>query len=188
MKKGLMALGDSITYGYPFGQKFSWVNLLAQKLGIPIENLGTNGDSLRDIVKRLWTEVIDHSPSHVFILGGTHDVFQEFPLASMQNYFCEIIETLKKNQIHPLVGLPPPVQEKEFEKKLKPFRQFLKKYAKEERLVLVDFYGAFFDASKRLRSIFLEDGVHPSVMGYQRMMEVALPILEKVLKKEREVG
>ena len=38
----IVALGDSLTYGYPYSPGSSWVGLAAKELGITIYNRGIN--------------------------------------------------------------------------------------------------------------------------------------------------
>lgn len=186
MKKyRIVALGDSITYGYPFGHKYSWVDLVSQKLGLHIENSGINGNSLRDIFNRLTSDVIDVNPQFVILMGGTNDVCQGLEMDRLQQNFLKIIQTLQEYKIQPIVALPPPVEEKKCEAVLDEFRTFIKKQAKKSKVGLIDFYTSFLDPKKKTKrpiAGLLEDGIHPSAAGYRVMAEAAYPVLAKILK------
>jgi len=186
MKKyKVIALGDSITYGYPFGQKYSWVGLVSQKLGIPIENSGINGNTFRDMAHRLVFDVLDLHPSFVILMGGANDIYQGYTVEKLEHHFLKIAKALQEHKIQPIVALPPPVDEKGLELKLDSFRNFLKKQARKFKWPLLNFYTPFLDPKKKTKRVqagLLEDGVHPSASGYRLMAETAYPVLSKVLK------
>jgi len=184
-KAKLIALGDSITYGYPFGQKYSWVEIVSQKLGFAIENSGINGHTLRDMHHRLLYDVIDSKPDYVIVMGGANDVYQGHKQEQLEQNFMKIAQAVEEHGIKPIVALPPPVEEKNYEAILSGFREFLRKKAKKSKWPLIDFYTAFLDPKKKTKKPqagLLEDGVHPSAMGYRLMADVAAPALMKILK------
>ncbi len=185
MPKKLIALGDSLTYGYPFGNKYSWVELVSQKLGTPIENSGINGNTLRDMYQRLLFDVIDVKPDYVLLMGGANDVYQGYKAENLEQNFLKITQALEDHKIAPIVLLPPPVEEKSLEAILDEFRNFLKKTAKKRKWSLIDLYQPFLDPKKKTKRIqagLLEDGVHPSANGYRLMADTVYPALNKLLK------
>jgi len=183
MAPRIIAYGDSLTYGYPFGNKYSWVELLSEKLGIKILNAGSNGDALRDLQNRLLIDVVDQKPDYVILMGGTNDVYQGSAQADMEDRFKKILKTLKENKIKAILGIPPPIVEKEMEERLAKFRRFVKRTAKESNLPTINFYDMFFEAKKkRPNPSLLEDGVHPSAAGYKLMAETAHAAIQKILK------
>ncbi len=182
MYSRILALGDSITYGYPYGHNYSWVNLVSEKLGISITNLGVNGNTLWDMEKRLMIDVVDVKPECVLLLGGTNDVFQGASLEQMKHRFGLILEKLKENQIAVILGLPIPIQDKIMEKQLASFRTFVRGQARKGKIPLINFQDAFLDSRNRIIRGLLEDGVHPTPQGYRVMGEVAEKALKKIFK------
>ena len=179
----IIALGDSITYGYPFGHRYSWVELLSQKLGEPICNAGSNGDTFRDLKNRIWIDAVDRNPEYVIVSGGANDFYQQSNPTLMKEFFKRIIEILLESNIKPILALQPPLAHKELEKKFREFRKFVKKEAKKNKFPLLNFYDPFLNSKKtKIHSDLLEDGLHPSVAGYQLMAEVAYPVIQKILK------
>ena len=178
----VIALGDSLTYGYPFGKNMSWVEYASKELKLPILNQGVNGNTFREMLRRLTIDVLDLKPELCIVLGGANDVYQGADLGLMQSNFSKIVEQLLENQIQPLVGLPPPVEDEVFEKNLAKFRRWLKSYAKENAFKTIDFYAPFIDAKKKkpIASCY-EDGVHPSSKGYQGMAKAAVKVLQQSL-------
>lgn len=184
-KSKLIALGDSITYGYPFGQKYSWVELLSQKLSLNIENSGINGNTFRDMFNRLLFDVIDLKPDYVILMGGANDVCQGCKLEHLEQNFLKVTQALEEYKIKPIIALSPPVEQKEFEATLSAFRDFLRKKARKFKWPVIDFYTSFLDPKKKTKKPqagLLEDGVHPSAAGYRLMADIAAPVLTKILK------
>lgn len=184
-KSKFIALGDSLTYGYPFGQKYSWVELLSQKLGINIENSGINGNTFRDMWNRLLFDVIDLKPDYVILMGGANDVCQGHKIENLEQNFLKLIQSLEEYKIKPIIGLSPPVEQKELEAVLNEFREFVRKKARKFKWPVIDFYTSFLDPKKKTKRPqlgLLEDGIHPSAEGYRLMADVATPVLTKILK------
>jgi len=178
----VIALGDSITYGYPFGQAMSWVEYASKDLKTPILNQGINGNSLGQMLKRIIVDVIDLQPKFCVVLGGSNDVYQGTDFKLMQASFEKILRHLDEAGIQPLIGLPIPIEDEAYEKILGKFRRWLKKIAKERSLKAIDFYSAFLDPKKK-RPVpsYYEDGIHPSSKGYQAMAQAAVKVLRPLL-------
>jgi lysophospholipase L1-like esterase len=178
----IIAIGDSLTYGYPFGKVLSWVELTSRELQVPILNQGINGNNLKDLLRRLPIDVLDLNPEYCIITGGTNDVYQGVSVKLMESNFSKLIELLKVNKIRPVAGLPAPVQDGVYEKELAKFRRWLKKIAKEKSLPTIDFYSAFIDPKmKKIIPSYLEDGVHPTSKGYEAMSKAAVKTLKNLL-------
>lgn len=178
----IIALGDSLTYGYPFGKPLSWVTVTSKELGVPILNQGVNGDTLIRLTKRLNTDVLDLKPDICLVLGGTNDVIQGEDIEIMKTSFSQLLERMLEQKILPVVGLPPPIQNAAFEKSLTNFRNWMKRQAKAASLKVMDFQKPFLDKRKHILSVNLEDGVHPSSKGYQLMSQVAVKVLGGLLE------
>ncbi len=179
----VIALGDSLTYGYPFGKALSWVELASRELQISILNQGVNGNTLRELLRRTTIDVLDLKPEFCIVMGGTNDIYHGVGEKLLEANFSKICEILKSNKVKPIVGLPAPIADKVFEKNLARFRRWLKRFAKEKSFPIIDFYNAFID-SKKKRPIpsFYEDGVHPSSKGYEAMSKAAAKTLKALLK------
>ncbi len=177
-----VALGDSITYGYPFGKKFSWVQQVTDRLGVSIYNAGVNGNSFRDMFQRIYPDVIDLNPKLVILQGGANDVYEQLEPERIQERIQKITEFLQKNKISPCLCLPLPIHEKNLEKGMIPLRKFIKSLAKKNAFPLIDFFTPFFRESGRLQTGLMEDWIHPSVEGYRVMAESAIGVLEKMVR------
>lgn len=97
---------------------------------------------------------------------------------------------LKKNVAYiqslgaiPILGLPPHI---DFDPDgdnavVKAYGELILAYAKEQGLVVINFYDALLAADARKEIIFAGD-VHPNTLGYRYMYETAWPIIDKQIK------
>lgn len=178
----VIALGDSLTYGYPFGKNLSWVEYAAKELRTPILNQGINGNTLRDMLRRVTVDVLDLKPEYCILFGGANDVYQGVDVDLMQSNLLKLLELLEEHEIQPILALPPPLEDEVYEKILGKFRRWIKARAKERKIPVIDFFAAFIDPKKKKPTpAFYEDGVHPSSKGYQAMAKAAVKILQPAL-------
>lgn len=49
----IICVGDSLTFGYPFGEKYSWTGIIAAEKGWEMVNFGVNGESSGEILDRV---------------------------------------------------------------------------------------------------------------------------------------
>lgn len=176
----IVALGDSITFGYPFTPEDSWVGILRRERGWDIVNKGVNGDTLDGMLERFERDVQSFSPDMLIVTGGTNDAFNEYSLESMENNLREIIKKAKALGIKPVTGIPIPADDPAVEKKLEKFRGFLKEFCFREGIPYIDFYRALAGDSGRIKPEFDFDGVHPSREGYRAMAKAASKVIEEV--------
>lgn len=165
----IVCLGDSITYGYPYGPRISWTNYLVENTDHQVFNEGINGNTTTDMIRRFERDVLAHHPTHVVIMGGANDiVWRESYDRIVWNLQC-LVEMSIKNGIKPVLGLPPPFDEPEMETRMARVREWMRSYARENYVAIIDFYQVFFDHSGNLKESYLLDGAHPTIEGYQAM-------------------
>lgn len=168
--KKVVALGDSITYGYPFTSEVSWVEALGNVTGWQVINSGISGDTLIDMADRLDRDVLRYEPQLVIVMGGTNDLYLGFSRTQMEDAFLQIMTRLKKANIQCWIGLPLPVTDST-ERSLHKWREWLLSYARKEGLKVINFQQDFLDEQGGIREDLLLDGCHPSLRGYQIMGE-----------------
>jgi len=177
-KKIVVALGDSITYGWPFTPEVSWVEAINGFDGWQAINAGIPGDTLMDMADRLERDVLRYKPQAVTVMGGTNDFYHGFSQSQMQDSFTNIMRFLKEEDIEPWIGLPLPVTDST-ERSLQKWRQWLKDYADGESLFVVDFYQDFINEQGKIKEKLLLDGCHPSMEGYRVMSARIKAALQK---------
>ena len=168
----IVCLGDSITWGFPFGPDYSWTCLLEETLKAPIINKGINGNTTTEMNQRFDRDVIKHQPTHVIIMGGANDiVLAESHDRIIWNY-REMVKKAQQAGINVIFGLPTPIDDDYYEKLLKKLRDWMIAFADENKFKIIDFTAAFYDEHGRLRlELLLADGAHPASAGYIEMFK-----------------
>jgi lysophospholipase L1-like esterase len=172
----IVALGDSITWGFPFTPEQSWVHLVAQQTGHSVYNKGICGDTTGDMRRRFRRDVLALEPDAVIITGGSNDAFMAAATEEVGENIAEMIKLAGQHGITPAVGLPPQLDYPVEEALLAQYRMALRSFAASKGIFIIDFYSGITTAAKPGRSLNV-DGVHPGVEGYQAMAAAALSFL-----------
>ena len=166
----IVAIGDSITEGFPFSQQTSWVEHLARVLKLEILNRGICGDLTSGMLNRFPRDVLAFKATHTIILGGTNDAAAGYSISRVCSNYQAMVEISCQQGIVPLLGLPIPSLVSEEEKLLTEYRSWLRDYANKENIQVIDFYSPFATAVKEEQvARFFTDRVHPSLEGYNLM-------------------
>ncbi len=166
------ALGDSITYGFPFSTSMSWVAVVEEREGVTIINCGMCGDITANMVYRFDYDVLPHRPDYLIILGGANDAYSGIAAEKVAGNIEKICSKSRMENIEPVIGLPTPVAEYYIERVLKSYRSLMKAIARDNGYRVIDFYSALLDPATGGPAAGLTvDGVHPSIEGYERMAE-----------------
>jgi len=171
----IVAIGDSITAGYPFSNRESWTAALARELNCELVNQGIDGDSTWGMRSRFGFDVLRHEPSHVTIMGGSNDAAARLDLEHVSGNFLVMLDMCRENGIIPILGLPLPILHAEGEFCLSLYRDWVRSHAAENSISVIDFHKPFaemVEAGKH-EDIFC-DLAHPSVYGYALMGEIAV--------------
>lgn len=173
----IVAIGDSITEGYPFTNQESWVEHLAKEVESEVLNRGLCGDFTSGMLKRFQRDVLDHAPTHVIILGGANDAYEKIHVEIVSENFKAMEDSCRQHGIIPIFGLTTPSLLPEEEQLLIEYRNWLKSYADNKGIILVDFYSPFLNKIREGARLFIDE-VHPSMEGYALMGEVAVRSLK----------
>lgn len=172
-KKKIVCLGDSITYGFPFGPAFSWVQMLSEATDAEIINKGINGNTTTDMLERFDRAVLKYNPTHVLIMGGINDVLCRESFDRIVWNLRLMAEKAEANNIQVIFGLPTAVDEPEFERLLVRIRKWIIDYSTEHNIPIIDFARAFYDEKNNVNTeLLLADGGHPTAEGYQAMFRM----------------
>jgi Lysophospholipase L1 and related esterases len=166
----VVCLGDSITWGFPFGPHYSWVEMLARATGIEFINRGINGDTTSNMLRRLARDVLADKPSHLVLSGCINDVLCGESFDRITWNIREMVEKAEAAGITVILGQPTAVDSAYLEKLLVRLRSWYREYAAQKNLPLIEFDRAFLDQEGRLRQeLLLADGAHPSEAGYRAL-------------------
>ena len=184
----IVAIGDSITEGFPYSQQESWVEYAARELKLEMLNQGICGDLTRQMRERFRRDVLAFAPTHVIILGGTNDAAAGYPLADVSVNFAAMVEMSRQHGITPILCLPIPSLLPEEENTLMNYRNWLKDYANRESINFIDFSSPFLTAIKagQAAKLFVDE-VHPGLEGYKLMGKTAVHSLEEIMKRYYEI-
>jgi len=172
------AMGDSITEGYLCFPQDNWVAIVETELGIKMYNLGVCGDLTRNMRRRFRSQVLTLAPSHCIILGGANDAFCDISLEDYSENVEVMVEYCVNNGIVPILGIPTPCLAYPEEFVLQEYRAWLKEYAEEHSIKVIDFYAALADTEAMIaKEEYLLDEVHPNIDGYRAMADVAKQVL-----------
>lgn len=166
----IVCLGDSITYGWPWGPEISWTSLLAEKIDADIINRGIPGNTTSQMLDRFEKAVLKFKPSHVIIMGGLNDIIMQDSFDRITWNLRLMAEMAAENSIKVIFGQPTVFDEPRLEKLVIRIRQWINDYAAEHHYPVICFERAFYDESSHIRSELLAaDGAHPTEAGYQAM-------------------
>ncbi|MBU7005359.1 GDSL-type esterase/lipase family protein [Phosphitispora fastidiosa] len=178
----MVCLGDSITWGYPYGPEYSWVALAETALGTPMINKGINGETALDLWRRFARDVISNVPSHVFIMAGTNDASIGVSLEEFKRSILQMTAGAWEKEIRPVLGLPIPSSDRFLENNLQKYRQWLTEYSETSGVLVVDFSPAMTDLSGQINYGCYNDEVHPSKAGYRAMAGVFSEFYQNVIR------
>lgn len=178
----IVAIGDSITYGFPYSPEQSWLYFVAKELAVELVNSGVNGDITSGMLSRFASDVCRYKPSHVIIMGGTNDAYEGMEVSQVVGNIKKMVQLARDNQITPLIGLPIPCNDWSAEILLGECREAMQEYAATNDLIYIDFYTAMVDEdTAEIKSGLHCDGVHPNEAGYRLMADVAISALREML-------
>lgn len=173
-KPKIIAIGDSITRGYP--DDYTWTTIVSKKLEIPIENMGLKGDTFSGILMRLDKDVISKEPDFCIITAGTNDFSLGYEVDDVKKTVKEIIIELEKEGIIAIIGSPIPTIDEFCEKKLKELRSWIAAVCPHTIP-----FNKTFDNENLLSGTMLSDGVHPTHEGHDRMAEACAHEIRKLI-------
>jgi lysophospholipase L1-like esterase len=177
----VVAIGDSITFGFPYTSVDSWVRLTSDKLNLEIINQGICGDLTRDMLNRFALDVLSLNPSHVIIMGGTNDAFCNMTVDEISRNIGKMAKISLQRDIVPIIALPIPCAGEQEEKILSAYRDWMRCFSLSKKVALLDFYSQMLKSDGKIAEQVLSDGVHPSLKGYQLMMKCAVAQLKIIL-------
>ena len=94
----VVALGDSLTYGYGANPKTAYPTVLAELSKWNVVNAGVNGDTSADVLTRV-NEVTEQNPDLVLLGVGGNDVLQRVQPETTRANITATIDTLKSANI-----------------------------------------------------------------------------------------
>ena len=94
----VVALGDSLTYGYGASQETSYPTVLAELTKWTVINAGINGDTSADVLARV-EDIVKQTPDLVLLGVGGNDVLQRIPPDTTRANINATVDRLKSANI-----------------------------------------------------------------------------------------
>lgn len=94
----VIALGDSLTYGYGASTETAYPTVLANLSGWTVMNSGVNGDTSADVLARV-DDITKQTPDLVLLGVGGNDVLQRVRPETTRANIAATIDTLKSANI-----------------------------------------------------------------------------------------
>ena len=177
-------MGDSITDNMHNAQRFG-----PFFPGKPYFNRGIGGQTTAQMVLRFYPDVIALQPKAVVIFGGTNDIAGNLgpvSMESIENNLAAMADMARANGIKvvlasvmPVCDLPgkPPMTTGRPPESILTLNRWIKGYAASHGAVYLDYFSVTVDDKGFLHADMTEDGLHPTIKGY----EVMNPLAEKAI-------
>ncbi|WP_028524663.1 GDSL-type esterase/lipase family protein [Runella limosa] len=178
-------LGNSITQGWVNKQPdfFAKGNYIGR---------GISGQTSPQALLRFRPDVVDLKPKVVVINIGINDIAEntgpynpDFTLGNI----ASMVEIAKANgikvvlaSVHPAYEFPWRKDISDVPNKIIRFNERLKQYAQSQGVVYLDYHSAMKDSRNGMAPDIAEDGVHPTLKGYQIMAPLAEAAIATALK------
>lgn len=192
----LVFIGDSITdceRARPVGEGLfgavgkSYVSLVEGFLGachpadaIRVVNMGTSGNTVRDLKARWQTDVLDLKPDWLSIMIGVNDVWRQFDLprqteihVSPEVYEKTLTELVRKTRplVKGLILMSPfyiePNRSDAMRARMDQYGAIMKKVAAKHRAIFIDTQAAFDEVLQHMHANAIAwDRVHPNIIGH----------------------
>lgn len=164
----IVAFGDSLIVGYGATAGNDFVAVLGKKLGRNIVNMGVNGNTTADGLKRL-DEVREQDPGVVLVLLGGNDTLRRVSQTETEANLDTIIRTLSDDgAIVVLLGVRGGIIGSE---RAEMYERLYQKY---ETLYVEDVLDGII-----LKPELMFDNIHPNDAGYARIAERVFQVFQE---------
>lgn len=169
----IICFGDSITFGYGVEPGEDYTSALAKLMPIPVINMGIDGDTSTEALKRLESDVLGREPLLVIIEFGGNDFLRKIDKEVTLNNVKEMIEKIQaKGAMVAIVDISAGMF-------LAEYRAAFSKLAREKKAIFIPSILRGIITNPHLKSDF----IHPNAEGYkivaQRIYCSIIPYLNR---------
>jgi len=152
---------------------------------------GISGQTTPQMLLRFRQDVIDLDPVAVVILAGTNDIAGNTGPMTTEQIFDNIVsmvELAEANDIQVIISSILPAANYPWRPEVKSvgpileLNTMLKYYCEGKGIIYLDYFSAMENEERGLPKALSQDGVHPTLEGYQVMEPLALKAIKKVLE------
>ena len=175
--ENIVFFGDSITEGYNVKEFFDEYRIV---------NSGISGNTTKDLINRIDSDLYDYNPSAVIIQIGTNDLRVSIKDEEIISNIKKIIKGIRKNRknasilvesIYPLnrdmdTEYWDGVNEDYNNKHIIKLNKDIKKLCKIEHIKYIDVYTSLLDDNKNLKEVYSKEGLHLTDLGYYKVTKI----------------
>lgn len=196
----VVALGDSLTYGYGIPRGYGWVERLAKSFPQhDFYNYGALGDTTHGMAVRLTAIIQRLKPDYLLLMGGTNDLLEGFDENAALEMIAYMEKVCRRKHVKMIILSPPDIQEipgvmgwfdeseaPGLRKKIRNLRELQKEYAKKNDVPFISTDEALKDLvamemEESENTIFLEDGVHLTIDAHEMIAYFVEDFLRSIL-------
>jgi len=171
--KNIICFGDSITFGYGVEPGEDYPMALAKLVTIPVLNMGIDGDTSTEALKRLHSDALSRDPLLVIIEFGGNDFLRKIPREVTVSNIKEMVEKVQaKGAMAAIVDISAGMF-------LAEYRKDFSNLAREKGAIFIAGALSGIITNPHLKSDF----IHPNTSGYkliaQRIHQAIKPYLDQ---------
>ncbi|MCI0401818.1 MAG: arylesterase [Gammaproteobacteria bacterium] len=178
----ILVLGDSLSAGYGIDVKSSWVARLQQRIkqqgySYRVVNASISGDTLRGAQARVRGLLDTHSPNIVVVELGGNDGLRGLLVSEIRNNLSKILDACRARHAKVVLvsmRLPPNYGAHYNEQ----FEAVYHELAEDHDVLLAPF---ILEGIADHPELMQEDGVHPSTLAQERMLDNLWPSIVPLL-------
>jgi lysophospholipase L1-like esterase len=159
--KNIICFGDSITFGYGVQPGEDYPSALAKIVSYPVINMGIDGDTSIEALKRLKSDVLDREPLLVLVEFCGNDFLRKIPNEVTINNVREMVEQIQaRGAMVAIVDISAGMF-------LSEYRAAFRKLAKEKKALFIPGILSGIITNPSMKSDFL----HPNDKGYRMIAD-----------------
>lgn len=180
----ILIVGDSLSSEYGIRRQSGWVELLrlrlAEKRAQPTQviNASISGDTTSGGVSRLPALLEQHRPTIVIIELGANDALRGLAMSMTRGNLTKMVELTQNTGAQAILAgmqIPPNYGPAYTEA----FKSVFPEVADQTKAALIPFLLAGLETD---RTLFIEDGIHPSEQAQLRILDNVWEVLEPLIK------
>lgn len=166
----IVAFGDSLVTGFGAQTEGGFVTLVAREIGLPIVNMGKNGETTAGALERT-SSVVAKKPDIVIVLLGGNDALRRTSALQVEKNLTALTKQLTDSGAHVvLLGVPGGLPFSD------PYPDMFERIASaSEKVSYVPNVLSGIFGNRELMS----DQIHPNEAGYQKIAERVVPAIRE---------
>lgn len=172
--KNIVCFGDSITFGYGVKPGEDYPTALSKLVNMPVLNMGIDGDTTSEAIKRIDGDVLDRDPYLVIIEFCGNDFLRKIPKEVTVNNIREMVEQAQsKGAMVAIVDVSAGMF-------LQEYRAAFSKLAKDTNSIFVSGILSGIITNPSMKSDFM----HPNAQGYKLVAQKIHLAIKPYLKEK----